>query len=134
MAPEQATTERQSPSSGERVSIGNSVDQFEEGVRGVYQKYRLNILVAIVTFLVAIFSLLWTVRSDVLPIFFPPKMTGVWNVAVARFDVQGEENISRAEANLMSDVFYGSFKDELGKETGIRHPKSGCLWTVMSLA
>jgi len=36
------------------------------------------------------------VRSDVLPIFFLPIMTGEWNVAVTRFDVQGEENISRA--------------------------------------
>jgi len=122
MVPEPSTTERRPPSSGERVSIGKRIDQFEERVRGVYQKYRLNILVAIVTFLVAIFSLLWTVRSDVLPIFFPPKMTGEWNVAVARFDVQGEGNISRAEANLMSDVFFGRFKDEmdeLSKETGI---------------
>ena len=122
MTPENGTIEREPAISGERISIGDRVDQFEEHMRGVFQKYRLNILVAIVTFLVAIFSLLWTVRSDVLPIFFPPKMTGVWNVAVARFDVQGEENISRAKANLMSDVFYGSFKDEmdeLSKETGI---------------
>ncbi len=122
MDSENTTAERVPPISGERVSIGDRVDQFEGRVRGVFQKYRLNILVAIVTFLVAIFSLLWTVRSDILPIFFPPKMTGLWNVAVARFDVQGEENISRAQANLMSDIFYGSFKDEmdeLSKETGI---------------
>jgi hypothetical protein len=104
MTSENAISEREPPISGEQVSIGDRVDQFEERVRGVFQKYRLNILVAIVTFLVAIFSLLWTVRSDVLPIFFPPKMTGLWNVAVARFDVQGEENISRAQANLMSDA------------------------------
>jgi len=122
MTSENATTERVLPGSGEPVSIGDRIDHFEKRVRGVYQKYRLNILVAIVTFLVALFSLLWTVRSDVLPIFFPPKMTGEWNVAVARFGAQGEENISRAEANLMSDVFYGRFTDEmdeLSKETGI---------------
>jgi tetratricopeptide (TPR) repeat protein len=110
------------PPQKEQDGIFGWLDNIENSINQTYSKYRINILVGAVSFLVAVFSMLWTVRNDIMPILVPPEMTGEWNVAVARFDVQGDERIRRKDVNTMSEVFYNRFASEmanLSDETGL---------------
>jgi len=103
-------------------SIGEHIDDFEARVREKYTKFRIGYLVGFISFLVALLSLAWTARNDILPVLFPPQMSGEWNVAVAEFSVQEDQAVSQNKAKQMSNVFFTKFNSEienLADEAGI---------------
>ncbi len=105
-----------------KKSIGEHIDDFEARLREKYTKFRIGYLVGFISFLVAVVSLVWTARNDILPVIFPPQMSGEWNVAVAEFSVQGDQAVSQNRARQMSNVFFTKFSSEienLADEAGI---------------
>ena len=96
-------------------------------LRAFYRRFRVQTLLAVsfflVTLLVQYLLPLYTLNlSDLFPSFFPPTMTGEWNVLVTGFYPAGDDSLSWEDARHLSEVFFYRFAseiDSLALETGV---------------
>jgi len=121
--------DRNPPASGgmkHQPALGKARNFFDK-MYGLYSRYRLGMIVtAIVTVLTILTSyilpLATTNFSTVFPNWFPPVMTGEWNVVVSGFVPSGDQSIPSRDARHISQVFFNRFSaelNELGAETGV---------------